>query len=282
MSQSLRLALVAAVSLVILTTESCRSRRKSVNVENSAPTVDITLVNVDDTFKNEPTLGYRIACGTSEMIAGKFTVENHIDFTVKGLKVKDVCQVSVNHLSPPANMKFIKESGKLYESDRFAINSTAVGKLVGTAVLGPLFQYESKGAAFVVPIKFGKDEKMPDDSSELRASVVCEPSIAGVSDKMTAINIKEKSGSFLFSGGVIPKQKYKCGTMLVRRAAGAGYFGDFKEEFTLLDGDHKTAKLVTLTGIPQTPSGVTVITEAAGGCKDDEVFDLKTRACVKK
>jgi len=237
------------------------------------------MINLDDSHKGDDTLGYRINCGTDEWIPGQLTEGDKSEFHVKNLKVKDRCELRVLHPDPPSNMKFVLDPGVLYNSDPFTVTATPVGQLEALVPMAPQYQLQSEGVRLAVPVEF--KDKLPSEAQLLRASASCTPDIEGASQELS--DIKGNSGVFVFTGGIVANREYVCKSLFVNRESKTVFIGDFNETVNLKPGDNKTAKNVLLKPIDVSkPEGINVLTKAAGRCKPDEVFDIATRACVKK
>jgi hypothetical protein len=280
----LKLGLIGMVLVSVGLEFGCRSRKRSEKVGSAALKVLITLKNIEDVAKDKiADFNYRIRCSGGDWSPGTLTSADaqEVEFFVKGVQLGDTCGVQVLHPNPPTEYNFTEETGVMFGTpDNIEISSRVEGQLWAEALLSKYYTLKSANlsGAVRVPVVF-KDVK-DGDFDGLIAELKCSPEFEVLALGLQNLNKSTKRGEFVFESGLTPGVEFTCTRIQVRKEKMVTYFGDMSAKLVKPTQGAFEVNAVELNIVDvNNVQGVVIVTTPGDACKDNEVFDIKTRTC---
>ena len=307
------IAVLSLLSLFCFLLSNCRSRPKATALPSSLQEIQIRLINMQDADLGNASLRYEVGGCTEGAVQGKMIDDSLVSFAATGISTGSVCSLRVLYpMAPQASFQFLDQKELMYFAPRVPLSISSSGKWTGTAVLSKTYNIQNQKiptppssgdptptrpivpdlmpALARVAVSFPLDQNT--NNEQMMGQLVCEPAIPYISKIQWA---GAREGSFVFE--VPTKQQgtpLTCSKIHVfdqniwsyTGVLGAGSSGGFK--FTATSGatsdlsGASTIRLEKLGSLAQTTGlGISVQIKGTANCPDGEVFDIKTRTCVK-
>jgi hypothetical protein len=281
------LVALALVAVIGAGASGCRKGRRGLRVGADAPTLKVSLLNLEAADEGKPEYIYELS-GCVDTVTGKLDPD-HADvvrFTALGLKPGLTgCQIKIKSLAPAAGITFATDSepGTLYWARDLLLARDVEASLTAVAPLQKLYTVGVPALhafSLKVPVRF----PAPETGKVVTAWLDCDP---GVSAVAALVRKSDLEAEFNFKIDVQIATDIACRTVQVFADGALSYVGAF-------DGDHgkftataqtaQTLAPVTLTVVPVgtqpgTDGGVAVETKADNCNQDGKVFDIGTGEC---
>lgn len=290
----LTLTLISAISL-----EACRSRKKAANLEDSAPSLAVTMKDMRTDDKGQTNFRYFLSgCGEGA-VQGKVdkdaTGEDPVvNFEVTGLEPGDVCEAEVKIDSIeayPSKIKFTDSDLVMYKGTNAIVTQGLKGAYQAEINLQPKYFHEVSPTnptatyELTVPVTFQVPLTAPNTVS---AFLYCTPEVRAQPSVYSPT--QGNSGAFLFR--IIDNQQFSnqhsCNRVIVYEGDILSYSAALNPataRFKATVGQKLTLQQspVPLSKIQPPPSKVILETIPGKQCDPEkEVFDTVTRKCIPK
>jgi hypothetical protein len=278
-------ALVAVLAVGTLAS-GCRKGRRGLRVGGDAPTLKVTLLNLDAADEGKTDYVYELS-GCVETVTGKLDPESGVvSFTALGLKPElPGCQLKIKTLAPAAGMTFAagSEAGTLYWARDLLLSRDVEASLTAAAALQKLYTVgvpSLHAFSLKVPVTFPAVET----GKVVTAWLDCEPGLTAVASLARKSDVE---GEFDFKIDVAVATDVACRTTQVFADGTLKYVGAFDGDagkFAATPQTSQTLAPVKLTLVPTGTApddvgGVAVETKADNCNQDGKVFDVATGEC---
>ena len=277
---------------------SCRSRKKTAEIEVSSPKLAVTVMDLREEDQNQVNFRYILKnCGENET-TGVVDKENSktdpvVNFNVAGLEAGEVCSMNIKIDSLeayPSKINFTDENLTMYKGSDAVVSQGLKGELITTIYMKPNYFHEISPLKPEAQYTINLSVQFPDTitaSQNMAAFIQCQPEVRHLPSTFTSTSTT--SGTFTFKvvhGGTGPEE-HQCSKLTVYNGDSRSYFAMMNSQaFKFAATSGQTIQFnnqsIKLEKIIPPPSKVTLETIEKQCDPKNEVFDINKKACVPK